>query len=259
MNLAFRHYRRSPDSLQLESEWKATRNRYFHTIRTTKETHWQEFLANTDENEIYTAYRYTKDHQLTKIPTIRYNDENGTQQQASEFKEKTTAFLNTLFPPQPPDLFSIPIRSVSSQPRWEWPELINSEIESALLSSNNKKAPGNDGIGFTLLKRAYKIAPELFNGLYKACFQLGYHPRAWRDSVGIILPKPNKPDYSIPKAYRIISLLNCIGKVLEKVFANRLGYLANVESLLDDSQLGGRQQHSAIDTAFLLLYHIESK
>src|SRR5579871_2963489 len=36
---------------------------------------------------------------------------------------------------------------------------------------------------------------------------------------GILLRKPNKPNYSIPKAYRVISLLERLGKVGEKPVA----------------------------------------
>ena len=30
-------------------------------------------------------------------------------------------------------------------------------------------------------------------------------------------PQANKPDYTNPKAYRPIAILNCLGKVLEKL------------------------------------------
>ncbi len=73
------------------------------------------------------------------------------------------------------------------------------------------------------------------------------------------MPKANKEDYSLLKSYRPISLLNCLGKTLEKIFATRLGYLANTTSLLQDSQLGGRKQPSAVNTVLLLLNNIQSK
>ncbi|KAF2837790.1 hypothetical protein M501DRAFT_906790, partial [Patellaria atrata CBS 101060] len=82
--------------------------------------------------------------------------------------------------------------------------------------------PGNDGISFTIVKRAYTVAPELFKRIYSILFEVGYHPKAWREAVGVVLPKPNKPDYSFPKSYSISSLLNCLGKTLEKIMATRL-------------------------------------
>jgi len=41
----------------------------------------------------------------------------------------------------------------------------------------------------------------------------------WKTAKGILLRKPNKPNYSIPKAYRVISLLERLGKVGEKLVA----------------------------------------
>ncbi len=76
---------------------------------------------------------------------------------------------------------------------------------------------------------------------------------------GIILPKPHKPDYSSPKAYRIITLLNCLGKILEKIIATRLSYLAHTTELLSHTQVGGRKQRSAIDAALLLLHHVQQQ
>ena len=96
--------------------------------------------------------------------------------------------------------------------------------------------------------------------MYNALFTAGIHPECWKESIGIILPKPGKPDYSKPKAYRIIALLNCLGKTLEKIIATRLSFLANSGTgLLHPSQLGGRKQRSAVDTVLLLLHYIQQQ
>jgi hypothetical protein len=73
----------------------------------------------------------------------------------------------------------------------------------------------------------------------------------------IAFKKPSKPDYSLPKAYRVISLLNCLGKISERILAQRLSYLAETTALLHPSQIGGRLKKSAIDTALLLSQEVE--
>jgi hypothetical protein len=73
------------------------------------------------------------------------------------------------------------------------------------------------------------------------------------------LKKPGKPNYALPKAYRVIALLNCLGKLVERLLAKRLGALAEVTSLLHPSQIGGRCQKSAIDATVLLLNHIQEQ
>ena len=133
----------------------------------------------------------------------------------------------------------------------------DAEVKRAIFSSSAKKAPSPDQIGFLLIQKAYQTIPDVFNKVYKTLFQDGVHPNYWKESIGIILSKSNKPDYTIPKAYRVISLLNCLGKVLEKLFASRLAFLANMGNLLNNTQLRDRKQCSAVNTTLLLLYYIQ--
>ena len=132
------------------------------------------------------------------------------------------------------------------------------ELADACSSSRVKgKTPGPDGITQEIIQRAYNAIPQTFQAVYGTLLTRGYHPRCWREAVGITLAKPNKPDYSTPKAYRIISLLNCLGKVLERILAKRLGDMAESGPLLHESQMGGRRQRSAVDTALLLTDCVE--
>ena len=93
--------------------------------------------------------------------------------------------------------------------------------------------------------------------VYPILINQGYHPKCWEEATGFILKKPKKPDFSKPKAYREISLLNCLGKVSERILARRLSYLAETTILLHDSQIGSRLKTSAIDAALLHKTEIE--
>jgi hypothetical protein len=86
----------------------------------------------------------------------------------------------------------------------------------------------------------------------------GYHPSLWRTSTTAIIKKHKKPDYQNPKAYRPIALLNCFGKILEKIMANRIGYLAEKYEILHHQQMGGRRQKSAVDAVMALIHDIEA-
>ena len=66
---------------------------------------------------------------------------------------------------------------------------------------------------FQLLLKANQEAPQVFNTLYPVLIEYGYHPLCWRQGTGAIVKMQNKPDYKAPKAYRIIALLNCLGKI----------------------------------------------
>jgi hypothetical protein len=110
--------------------------------------------------------------------------------------------------PQPQKSTSSASKAQGDLQGWDWPALEDSEIQHALFSTRPNKAPGPDQLAYILLQRAYNAHPATFNGLYKTLFTAGYHPTCWRTGIGIILPKANKPDYSSPKAYRVITLLN---------------------------------------------------
>ncbi|KAI5834854.1 hypothetical protein K523DRAFT_222860, partial [Schizophyllum commune Tattone D] len=75
------------------------------------------------------------------------------------------------------------------------------------------------------IKWAWPEATEQIATLVRLCVRLGHHPRSWRRAVAVALRKPRKPDYSKPRAYRLITLLECMGKVVEKVMAKRLAFI----------------------------------
>ena len=89
--------------------------------------------------------------------------------------------------------------------------------------------------------------------LVKQCVQLGIHPQVWKTAQGILLHKPDKPDYTQIKAYRVISLLNCLGKVVEKVVADIIAAYCKAAEVLHTGQIGCRRHWSALDTVSCLI------
>lgn len=245
------------DSSLIE-EARVARNNYFHTISRTKNEHWASFLSNTKGKQVFQAYRYTRSNyaQMNQIPSLKYSSNNGQQQVvATTFEEKATALIENLFPmTTDPSSDLCPTHlstNSSSNMKWEWPELTLEELVAAV--PNKQTAPGMDRLEWTIIKAAITTIPKFFLNSYRYLFNCGHHPSQWKQAVGIIIPKRNKKDYTEPKAYRPISLLPCLSKLLERVFANRLAHFANTtDNLLHHSQMGGRKQRSAVDAVLLL-------
>ena len=105
------------------------------------------------------------------------------------------------------------------------------------------------------------IGPR-FNRLYRDLIKEGYYPRYQKIAKGVILRKAEnqKRDYSRLKAYRIISLLNYLGKILEKILARRLSILIELPSLdlLYFDQMGSRQRKLSINLVLLLVHNIQA-
>lgn len=72
------------------------------------------------------------------------------------------------------------------------------------------------------------------------------------------MKKPNKPDYSISKSYRVISLLNCLEKLVEKIVATALSNFYKEKKLLHKGQFGYRKQRNAIDAVAKLILITEN-
>ena len=228
-----------------------TRNIYHDAIKNAKTQCWRKFLANAKGKEMFKAYKYTKPRMVEKLPPIK-SDNN---QVAVTFDDKCQAFLKAMYP-KPPECRQSEQINYAPIP---WISTTAAEVESAIMTSAPNKAPGPDVISFAILQKAYKSIPKIFNLVFCANIDAGYHPKCWRQGTGVILPKPGK-DHTIPKGYRIITLLNCLAKVSEKIIATRLSYLAENPcqhantQVLDNHQMGGRKQRSAIDAVMNLVH-----
>jgi len=112
-----------------------------------------------------------------------------------------------------------------------------------------------------IIQKAYLNLESRFNRLYRVLIRKGYHPRCWKIAIGAILRKSanSKRDYTKPRAYRVISLLNCLGKVSEKILARRLSDLAELpdSDLLYYDQMGCRPKKSTIDSILSLTHDIQ--
>jgi len=71
-------------------------------------------------------------------------------------------------------------------------------------------------------------------------------------SVTVILRKPGKPDYSVPKAYHPIALLNTTAKLLSSIVTDRASYILEAHNLLPATHFGGRPGRTTEDSLHLL-------
>jgi hypothetical protein len=80
----------------------------------------------------------------------------------------------------------------------------------------------------------------------------------WRLVAIAMVPKPNKENYSLPKCYRPIALLECLGKLLEKVIARHLTFDITSLSLVPPNQFGTCLHSSTADTGLCLAHNVET-
>jgi hypothetical protein len=114
-----------------------------------------------------------------------------------------------------------------------------------------------------MLRETYITIPKLFNYLYPVLITNSYHPKYFKKATGVILKKPQAvkssyKNYALPKAYKIISLLNYLVKVIEKIVARRLAVIAKFKTLLHMHQIGGRRQKSVINAVMILIQKMQA-
>lgn len=71
------------------------------------------------------------------------------------------------------------------------------------------------------------------------------------------MPKPGKRPCSLPRSYRLIALLSCLGKVLKRVIARRLAYIALKLKLFSPRHLGATPGRLAVDAASTITHDVE--
>ena len=146
------------------------------------------------------------------------------------------------------------LSSLEPMPTRDFPPFATQEVLDAIALTGNNSAPGPDGISWELLKRAFQVqgAPEGTCHLFNCIRSSGCWPTWFKQSLCVIIPKPNKANYSVPKAFRPISLLNTIGKLLTKIIATRMQYDCLKYEILHPGQCGGIKRHATIDAGVIL-------
>jgi len=204
------------------TDYKRSRNRYFRAIIDSKANCWQTFLNSAKGLDIFTAVKYTRPTQSMKTPTLSFGE-----QCATDFDSKCNMFTQRMFPNPPTCHSNYNIQDTEIDKCFPWPDVSDSQAKDAIYTSAPNKSPGPDGINFLCLRQVYQAIPTPRTELFKSPLKIGYHPHCWREAPGANISKPNKPDYTI-QAYRPVSLLNCLGKISEKIMAKRLAFIVRL-------------------------------
>src|SRR5258708_7782191 len=114
------------------------------------------------------------------------------------------------------------------------------EIDDALRNMSNTSAPRISGLNYKALKWAFCCYEDKLVAIVRASIKLGFHHPRWKTSLAVSVPKSNKLDYSSPRAHRPIQLIECLGKVVEKVITKRLLFDAGKFNLILFNQFGRR-------------------
>ena len=208
-----------------------------------------EYITNADVWEV-TAWRHGRCSALI----LALKDSNGTlqyghQAMANLLSEHFFAEPNVI-PMSFPDV-------LPPRPTRTFIDFSEDEIKRQLKETKNTSSPGESGIRYLLLKCAWLHISHILTPLYSACVRLGYHPMCWKSATVVVIPKPNKSDYSSAKAHQPISLLETMSKLLEKAIAKQVQHEIVQHDLVPTIQFRGRSHSSCLDVGLTLLHDIQ--
>jgi len=166
------------------------------TIAQAKRAWAHDFLHHTTSENLWEAAAWRKGHSIKRIPPLLVRPSHTSD----DPQEMCKAFWQRFFimerpevsPLQPDDPPPLPTRDLSP--------ITQSEISTALSATSNKSALGSSGINYRLLKWAFQSRLDRFLDIFNAAISYRHHP--WKEALVVVIPKPHKPDYSLPKAYR---------------------------------------------------------
>ena len=118
------------------------------------------------------------------------------------------------------------------------------EVKETLQKCKASSAQGLDQINYQLLKKLPDTFLLLIATLFSCCLHIGYFPEKWKCAKTILIPKPGK-DPKQAKNHRPISLLSCLGKILERILAKRLSTYMEQNKQFAATQSGFRSGRMA--------------
>lgn len=121
----------------------------------------------------------------------------------------------------------------------------NDEIKNIIKSLKTHKAPGLDVIKNIALKNLPDNIISSIRNITNSILISGYFPEQWKKAKIILIPKTVKNRMEISN-YRPISLLSCLGKIVEKIIQGRIDNFTTTNNVLPDEQFGFRKEHCTV-------------
>lgn len=228
-------------------KYKLNRAKYKTLIYQAKTRAWKNFCSNCSSKfGTHFKFAFQKVNKINNI-NLQFSDNinlsyNDKIKRLLDHFFKTDATFDTF--PQ----MDLPVEGMGNV----------TEEELALVINHlpNGKAPGLDLLDFNIWKSIFKSFPSLLTKFANACFKLCTFPDCLKNAKILFFNKPGK-DPSECSAYRPICLLPTIGKIIEKLFVNRLNFWLNTTGTLHPHQFGFREGLSCELAAHKLVKHIE--
>ena len=230
------------------------------TLERTKRQHWCDWLEHTTDPDIWTIHKVilatSTDGAKAQISALKHcHDESEVT--ANTNVEKAQALAESFFLTKPDDT-GIPADYTYPSACCKLDQITKKQITLQIRKLKPYKAPGPDGIPNIMLMCCSDLLIDRLYYIYKAMVKRNLHYTLWKTSTTVVLCKPGKLRYDIPKAYRPIALLNTMWKVLAGMIMDQLTFYYEKYQLLLANHFGGRPGHTTTDVLLLVTHKIRN-
>lgn len=158
------------------------------------------------------------------------------------------SILSQLFPPDNTAIDTP--RDLDLRRNWDLqslcpPQQINpvtrDEVKLAILTGKKGKSAGPDGLKNDVLAETLKISGNYIEKLYNNCLKANKFPKCFKEADLVILFKGKGKCPLDITSYRPISLINTLGKGLERIVARRIWSELNDKGIISGRQYGFRK------------------
>ncbi|XP_046687072.1 uncharacterized protein LOC124372704 [Homalodisca vitripennis] len=151
--------------------YKAVRKTLRRAINRSKHDCWRKLREDVDSDPWGLGY---------KIVTRKIGARSPPSVMDGATMEKV---VQSLFPTHPPR------QEVIFDRVEDIPLFSNEELERAVLSLKNNKAPGPDGIPSEALKQVFQVNPRILLNMYNACLSEAVFPSRWKKARLVLISK----------------------------------------------------------------------
>ena len=129
-------------------------------------------------------------------------------------------------------------------------------MQSAIKRMKGKGAAGSDNFPPSFLKSLGPLALQELLSIFNSSFSLAHCPRIWRVATIIPLLKAGKSPSEVT-SFCPISLTSCVVKLLERILADCLYYIAETNNVFSRFQAGFHKGRSCEDQITRIVQAIE--
>jgi len=233
------------------------RKQLHYQVVVTKRSHTRQFAASVKPgSDLWRLNSWHQGVRKTVVPTLKDPlSDLKFPIWISDAEDKAKLLATSWFPTTKPIIDPPPHKDAPSPTR-PYRSVTHEEVKECLNVTSNTSAPGISGLNYKVWKWVMLMAPDQLTAIVRASIRLGIHHPSWKQSLIAVIPKNNKKDMALPKSHRPIQLIECLGKLVEKVMAKRFTFDLGKYNLMPFNQFGGRSHSSCLDAALSLTHDI---